>query len=84
MIHRAQTCYTNVLENRFSIAHNVHVVALYRLTLFMFIFATGVAVFVLNIGYELISGIRGAILLNQFCLGCDSDLSDRCGRGSAL
>jgi hypothetical protein len=84
MIHRAQMCYTNVLEKRSSMAHNVRVVASHRFTLFMFILATPVAVFVLNIAYELISGIRGEILLNQIRLGCDSDLSNRCGRGSAL
>jgi hypothetical protein len=66
MIHRAQMCYTNVLEKRANMPHIVGVVAPQRFTLFMFICATPVAVFVLNIGYELISGIRGEILLNQF------------------
>jgi len=66
MIHRAQMSYTNVLEKRFTTKHNVNVIAAHRFTLFMFSLATPVAVFVLNIACELICGIRGEILLNQF------------------
>jgi hypothetical protein len=66
MIHRAHKCYTNLLQNCCGMRHIVDVVAHYRFTLFMFISTTPVAIFVLHIGYELIRGVRGGILLNQF------------------
>lgn len=56
MIHCAQKSYKNVLEERSNVQHINGFVAQKRFTLFMFIYATPVALFVLNIDYELISG----------------------------
>jgi hypothetical protein len=50
----------------FGVEHNVSVLAPHRFTFFMFICATPVAFFVLNIACELISSVRSGILLSRF------------------
>ena len=61
-IHRAHQSYKISLEKSLAIAHIVGHTALKQFAFFMFISATHVAVFVLNIGYELISAC-----LTRYC-----------------